>query len=225
MGVTDRFETALLLTWAGFGAVVAWAVPGAALPSAALLRVVVVLIVTGLGTAAAWDIGLTVRPHGGRYLVVRAVLIGLVFGVYAAVADGLVFRAHLPAAQAASIATIPAWQRIAGFMPLVVVDEDVYRLGLVSLLAWCLGASKRGATAFRLAIVAVAIVYVLLHLQLATAGGPLTPVLGVREVAVHVSAGCLWGYLFWRHGLTTAIVAHASAHVSLQIGLGALLRG
>jgi len=40
---------------------------------------------------------------------------------------------------------------------------------------------------------------------------------------VHVSAGSLWGYLFWRNGLPTAIVAHMSAHVTLQVGLGLML--
>jgi hypothetical protein len=38
----------------------------------------------------------------------------------------------------------------------------------------------------------------------------------VREVALDGTAGVLWGYLYWRHGLGASIAGHLSAHLSLQ---------
>jgi hypothetical protein len=213
----------ILLVLAGSAAAVAWAVPqSVAFPMAAPLRVAVVLAAAVIGGAVSSRIGLDVRPHGGAHPVLRGIGIGLAFGVYAALADRIVFRGHVPPLQVASIAGVPAWQRIAVFVPLALVDELVYRLCLVSVLAWTLGARRNAPAvgAVRHAIVGVATIYVLVHLGQATGGGPLTPVLAARELVLHVLAGSLWGYLFWRKGLLTAIVAHMSAHVTLQIGLG-----
>jgi len=214
----------LLLALTSVGVVTTWAVPQSIALPAAPLRVAALLGAVVLGTAISRRIGLEIAPHGAGRPALRGTMIGMLFGVYIALADGIVFRAHLPAGQVASVTALPAWERIAVFVPLVVVDELVYRLCLVSLLAWVLGAGRRNATAIRISIVVTALAYVVLHLRLVTGGGPLTPILATRELALHVTAGVLWGYLFWRNGLTTAVVAHMGAHVTLQAGLGLLLR-
>jgi hypothetical protein len=219
----------LLLTLTALGVASAWAIPHTiAIPATAPLRVAIVLAAVGLGTVLSWRLGLEVRAHGGRRPIVRGGLIGLAFGTYMALADAVLFRNHIPPGQIAIVANVAVWQRIAASFPVVLVDELVYRLCMVSLLACIFVARGRRAapmaSAFWLAIVATATIYILLHLGIVTGGGNLTLPLAVREIALHVSAGSLWGYLFWRHGLPTAIVAHMSAHVSLQIGLGLMLR-
>ena len=193
------------------------------------MRVVIVVAAVVLGAALSWRTGLQVRAHGARHPVLRGSLIGLGFGVYMALADAIVFRGQIPPVQVAIVTDIPAWQRIAVFVPLVLVDELVYRLCMVPLVASILAAGGWRAdgtpteNTFRAAIVAVAITYVLVHFRLLT-GGVLTPATAAREIALHVAAGSLWGHLFWRNGLTTALAAHMSAHVSLQIVLGLMLR-
>jgi hypothetical protein len=216
----------LLLVLTSLGIISAWTVPRSiAIPAAPPLRVAIVLAAVVFGASLSWRIGLEIRAHGARHPVLRGGIIGLAFGVYMALADGLVFRAHIPPVQIAIIADIPAWQRIAVSLPIVLVDELVYRLCMVPLLAWIFGGCGRMAetmpseNAFRLAIIVTATTYILLHLGVITAGGALTLPLAAREIALHVAAGSLWGYLFWRNGLPTAIVAHMGAHVTLQIGL------
>jgi len=222
-------EIPALVTLGGLGAVVAWAIPQSITLPAAAGRVGVVLAAVVVGAVASRRTGLAVRPHGAQPLL-RGVLAGLAFGVYAAIADGVLFRAQVPAAQIASVVGIPAWQRIVVLVPLVVVDELVYRFGLLSafvsiLSAFRTASGKPTAQMFIVAIVADAVAYVVLHFAHLTGGTLLTPSIVAREVAVHVFAGCLWGLLCWRHGLATAIFAHASAHVALQPVLTALLTG
>lgn len=42
---------------------------------------------------------------------------------------------------------------------------------------------------------------------------------------LHGTAGILWGYLYWRHGLVSAITGHISAHLSLEPLLNLLFVG
>jgi hypothetical protein len=207
-------EIPALVALGGVGAVVAWAIPQSIALPAAGGRVGIVLAAVVVGALASRRTGLAVRPHGAQPLL-RGVLAGLAFGVYAAIADGVLFRAQVPAAQIASAVGVPAWQRIVVLVPLVVVDEVVYRFGLLSAFVIALSAfraesGKPTARIFVVAIVADAVLYVVLHLAHLTGGTVLTPPIVAREVAVHVFAGCLWGFLCCRHGLATAIFAHAS---------------
>ena len=220
----------LLLIVTSLGIVIAWAIPrSVAIPAAAPARVAVVVVALVVGTGLSWRLDLDLRAHGARRPVLRGGIIGLAFGIYMALADGLVFRHQIPPSQIDIIATVPAWERIVVSMPIVLVDELVYRLGMVPLLAWLFAGGGRKAEGaprdrvFWLAIVGAATVYILLHLGVVTGGREPTLGLAARELALHVSAGSLWGYLFWRNGLPTAIAAHMSAHVTLQIGLGLLL--
>jgi len=158
----DRARSApLLLAVTALGVVIAAAIPHSiAFPATASVRVAIVIAAVALGTALSWRIGLRLRAHGARHPVLRGSLIGLAFGAYMALADGIFFRHHIPPGQIAIVASVPAWQRMAASFPIVLVDELVYRLCMVPLLASVFGLFGRrmtpSANAFRLAIVATA---------------------------------------------------------------------
>ena len=46
---------------------------------------------------------------------------------------------------------------------------------------------------------------------------PLTTPIIVRSVVLNGVASATFGWLFWRRGLEAAMVAHACAHVGLQV--------
>ena len=71
-----------------------------------------------------------------------------------------------------------------------------------------------------LAIVASALLFGAGHLPAAAAlVGRLSVDVVVFVVGVNTAFGVLFGYLFWRHGLETAMIAHGTAHtVSYLIG-------
>jgi hypothetical protein len=43
-----------------------------------------------------------------------------------------------------------------------------------------------------------------------------TPLTVLCEITLHGGAGILWGFLYWRHGLVSAIAGHIGAHISLE---------
>jgi Type II CAAX prenyl endopeptidase Rce1-like len=176
-----------------------------------------------------WDyLGLKILPQRGVGSIAIAVVFGLAFGAYLASADAFIFRAFIPAWQTEMVTGTSSVRRIAFFAPLAVLDEIEFRLLLMSTLVWLLTCRSRfsgpasSEQHFRVwtAIIAVAAVYLPLHPSYVASLGPLSPVVVAREFALHISAGILWGYLYWRYGLVSAIAGHVAAHVTLQPMLG-----
>jgi hypothetical protein len=145
-----------------------------------------------------------------------------------AVADAFLFRAVVPASQTTMVTATSAMQRIVLFAPLAMLDEIGFRLLLMSALAWLLTLpmafgdppSPGRNLRFWVAIITVAGIYLPLHPSYLASLGPLTPMVATREVALHLSAGILWGYLYWRYGLIAAMAGHTSAHLTLQPLIG-----
>jgi len=68
-----------------------------------------------------------------------------------------------------------------------------------------------------MASLAVAVLFGLGHLPAAQALGPLTTMVVLRSLLLNGAASLAFGYLFWRRGVEAAMVAHASAHIGLQV--------
>lgn len=142
--------------------------------------------------------------------------LGLAFGAYMALADATIFREVIPTAQYLS-AHSSALARIAVLAPMAALDELIWRSGLLAALCYVLRGRGRGW-----AVLAVAVLYMLGHpgYLMTVDSGVLA---WVREAALHVGAGVLWGYIYLRYGLAAAMLAHMSAHVTLQPLLTVLL--
>jgi len=166
----------------------------------------------------SWQrLGLRILPHGGARPLGVAIAAGLVFGIAMALADALLFYSVIPESQTALVSRFSAIDRIGYFAPLAVADELIFRLVVMSLLVWALvSAAGQRAWCFWGAILGTALlVYPALH-QTYLSSLVLTPLSVLREITLHGGAGILWGYLYWRHGLTAAIAGHVGAHLSLQ---------
>jgi membrane protease YdiL (CAAX protease family) len=102
-------------------------------------------------------------------------------------------------------------------------EEVLMRLFLVSLLAWLLARAWRrdapapGARMMWSAIVVVSVLFGLGHLPAAAMLGELTPDMVARVIVLNAVAGVAFGWLFWRRGLEAAMVAHAAAHLPMQV--------
>jgi membrane protease YdiL (CAAX protease family) len=101
-----------------------------------------------------------------------------------------------------------------------ITEEVLMRWGFMTVLAWLLwrllqrpGEGVRPAYVW-LAIVASSLVFGLGHLPAAhfLLGG-LTPWTLAWVIGANTSFGLLFGWLFWRRGLESAIVAHAMTHL------------
>jgi membrane protease YdiL (CAAX protease family) len=65
------------------------------------------------------------------------------------------------------------------------------------------------------AIVISAVLFGVGHLPALAQSVALTPALIARTVLLNAIAGILFGWLYWRRSLETAMVAHASFHIPL----------
>jgi hypothetical protein len=193
---------------------------------------VLLTIAVGVGLVLAHRVGLRIPllqawlaggpPVRAAGLLIPALLWGLAAGVALVFAEVLLFARDLPL-EFHPLLSIPFWKRLlAGVVYGGVTEELLTRLFLVSLLAWCLAfvwktpAGLPSGGAFWGAIVVAALLFGALHLPATAAIAPLTPMLVLRALLLNGIAGVVFGFLFWRYGLETAMLAHASAHLVLQ---------
>jgi hypothetical protein len=101
-----------------------------------------------------------------------------------------------------------------------ITEELFLRWGLMTVLvwlAWTLLQRRRGVPGpghIWLAIVVSALLSGVGHLPAAfVLAGPLESVAVVWVVAVNTAFGLLFGHLFWKHGLESAMIAHGLTHV------------
>ncbi|WP_157268624.1 CPBP family glutamic-type intramembrane protease [Azohydromonas aeria] len=111
-------------------------------------------------------------------------------------------------------------------------EEVMLRWGVMSLAVWLVAAllarwrrapAHGGAVASPAplaawtGIVAAALLFAAGHLPALALVTDLTPALLVRTLGLNLLAGMLYGWLFWRHHLESAIVAHASTHLGFAV--------
>jgi hypothetical protein len=105
-----------------------------------------------------------------------------------------------------------------------VTEELLLRWGVMSPLAWGIWRARArfGSTADRpskgtmwAAIALTAVLFGLGHLPALAATFELTTLLVTRTVLLNAVVGMGLGWLYWRHSLETAMVAHATFHVVL----------
>lgn len=105
-----------------------------------------------------------------------------------------------------------------------ITEELLIRWGLMTLIVWILwrivqrGIGAPSVALVYLAIVASAVAFGAGHLPAASAMiGEVTPRVALHIVAGNASFGLIAGWLYWRFGLESAILAHGIAHSLLIV--------
>lgn len=101
-----------------------------------------------------------------------------------------------------------------------ITEELLVRWGLMTLLVWLFWRYRQGMAGeptpmiVWIAIVLSSVIFGLGHLPAAAAFvGQLSMSVGAYIVAGNTVFGLIAGYVYWRYGLESAIIAHALAHV------------
>jgi hypothetical protein len=104
-----------------------------------------------------------------------------------------------------------------------ITEELMLRWGIMSLVAWFgWRIVQKGDAVPRADIMWVAIVFSALlfgfgHLPATAALVPLTPIIVARALILNGIIGLIAGWLFWRRGLESAMVAHAMFHITSAV--------
>ncbi|MFA6987405.1 MAG: CPBP family intramembrane glutamic endopeptidase [Arenimonas sp.] len=99
-------------------------------------------------------------------------------------------------------------------------EEVMLRLFLMTLLVWMQAKLERGRTHalhFWIAIVLAAVLLGVGHLPAAAEIWPLDAVVVARTLVLNGIAGLVFGWLYWKHGIESAMLAHFSADLMLHV--------
>ena len=118
---------------------------------------------------------------------------------------------------------VPVWKAFLASFYGGIAEEILLRLFLVSLFVWItckIKKTKDGQpTAFGIwfSIFAAAVIFGLGHLPATAQITPLTGVVVLRAIVLNGAGGIIFGWLYWKKGLESAIIAHFSADIVLHI--------
>jgi hypothetical protein len=153
-----------------------------------------------------------------------AVASGLILAVFISLLDMVFITTITQELQEMQSSQIhPAAQLIVGMFYGGITEELLLRWGFMTLLVW-LGwriiQHAEGIPSIPVAwgaIILAAILFGIGHLPAMAAMLPLTAGIIARTVLLNAVGGVLFGWLFWRHSLEAAMVAHASTHLGFAL--------
>lgn len=188
----------------------------------AILTVLCALLGLRLASHVALDTTVRIAPPGAWAALVTAMIVAVVI----VASDIWLFAPYLPATAAPSFSGLGL---VSSVLYGGIIEEVLMRLGVMTLMVWVLW-KIRGALAPWMYVVAIgvsALLFAAGHLPitfqlLCQPGSDCTPLV-VRALLLNGIGGVGFGYLYWRHGLGAAMVAHMLTHVLMQLVLRPLL--
>ena len=119
--------------------------------------------------------------------------------------------------------SVPVWKALLASFYGGIAEEILLRLFLVSLFVWItykIKKTKDGQpTDFGiwLSIIVAAILFGLGHLPATAQITTLTGLVVLRAIVLNGTGGIIFGWLYWKKGLESAILAHFSADIVLHV--------
>lgn len=146
-------------------------------------------------------------------------LIGLALGMIIIFLEWLFFRPLIP--QLILAVKIPVWQSFLASFYGGITEEIMLRFFLMSLLVWtitrALDKKEKTETIMWSAIIMAALVFGLAHLPVTAQIVPMTALVIIRSFVLNGLAGIILGYLYWKKGLESAVIAHFSMDIVLHV--------
>jgi membrane protease YdiL (CAAX protease family) len=164
-----------------------------------------------------------------RQTLTSGLLIGSAVGIVVLISL-LVLVPRLPNLPFVIAARLPVWKRFLVCFYGGIYEELFTRLFLLSLVAWIANRSWRKTapelsnSAFWFANILVAILFGLGHLPSTSLFMPITPLVVTAALVLNGIAGIAFGYLYRRHGLEAAMIAHFTGDFVIYVLGSALLK-
>jgi len=185
----------------------------------------------GLPFVEGWLAKSPVWRHLKR-VVITTLVVGMLLGVVIIAVDVIIFTPYLEATTGYSNVNLlnpdlnraPAWQGFLAAISAGVTEEVLFRLFGISLIAWLGGLvfkdpeGRPKAFIVVIAIIVWALVFGLAHLQMpAIVGWELSSAAIVRSLVINSLGGLVYGWMYWKKGLESAIMTHFSTDLVLHV--------
>jgi membrane protease YdiL (CAAX protease family) len=130
---------------------------------------------------------------------------------------------HLFALQGSAISTsqnlAPVWQKLLAAFYGGITEEILMRLFLMTLFIWIGTKLTRQRqptqTVIIIAILVAAVIFGLGHLPITASLTKITPIIIARAIFLNGIGGIIFGWLYWKKGLESAMIAHFTADIFL----------
>ena len=198
-----------------------------------------VVIFVGLQAANRVGLGLPVleaklqgEPVGQRIkaFLLPSILLGIIGSALVILLDVLIFNPLIMAELGDKAATLnqealqpAAWKGLLASFYGGISEEVLLRLGLMSVMVWLgrfISKTADGSptlTVLWAANILAAILFGIGHLPATAALFPLTPLVILRAITLNGLIGIAFGYLYFRHGLESAMLSHFTADLVLHV--------
>jgi membrane protease YdiL (CAAX protease family) len=176
-----------------------------------------------VGLDAPWLRALLTGRERIRQPWLAAAAMGVFAGLLILGLDPL-FAPHMPTPFHPQVSIAPQSSAWVGFLASFnggIGEEVLTRLFLMSLVVWLLSAFAEGRLRpwqFWIAIIVAALLFGAGHLPTAAKVWPLDSVVISRTIALNTVGGLLFGWLYWKQGLESAMLAHFAADLVIHVG-------
>ncbi len=119
--------------------------------------------------------------------------------------------------------SVPIWKGFLASFYGGIGEEILFRLFLMTLIVWIFFKIKKTAEGkptnigVWLAIIITAVLFGIGHLPITSAITAITPLVVARAVILNGIGAIIFGWLYWRKGLESAMIAHFSADIVLHV--------
>jgi membrane protease YdiL (CAAX protease family) len=120
-------------------------------------------------------------------------------------------------------ASPPIWQSFLASFYGGIDEEIAMRLFLMTLLVWIFSKIKRTEggrptnSSVWIAIIIAAIIFGIGHLPFASTLTSISPLMAAQIILLNAIGGIVFGWLYWRKGLESAMLSHFSADIVLHV--------
>ena len=177
----------------------------------------------GIPIIEGWLEGREVKSYFKSILGI-SIGLGLLAGILIVGLDYIFSLAGITTNIASATSIIPpAWQGFLASFYGGINEEIIIRLFLMSLLVWIFFKIKKTfdgkptKVGMWLAIFISAVIFGAGHLPAVAATTILTPILTIRIIVLNAIGGIIFGWLYWKKGLESAMIAHFSADIILHV--------
>ena len=196
-------------------------------------NVILLSVAVGIGLLASRKLGLgapfleawlykQAKVVPWRMLAISAIA-GVGTSVFIVIIANLVFRPLLGQLPPLAQLVLPLWKRFLACLYGALDEEILMRLFLLSGLLWLIARFWRNlqgrttSSTFWITNVLVAILFGLGHMPAASLIMPINMATTLYIISLNGIGGLVFGYLFWRCGLESAMVAHFFADIVLGV--------
>lgn len=176
----------------------------------------------GLPVLEGWLEGREVKSYLKSILGI-SVGLGILAGILITGLDFLFSFAGAAINVAQASVNPPVWQGFLASFYGGINEEILLRLFLMTLLVWIFFKIKKTSegkptkTGVWLAIILAAVIFGIGHLPAVMTITSLTPLMVVRTIVLNAAGGIIFGWLYWKKGLESAMISHFSADIVLHV--------